>query len=110
MCFQLIRHLCETLCAIPTPKNAAPLLNYACRTGNNELLKFGLKMGGVLTQVCILISQFLFRFFTTTLAESCFQTRNDMFAPGRTVRSRRFDALSISRSQPNEFASVPDVV
>ena len=48
---QSIRHLCHTLCEIPTTKNAAPLLNYACRTGNNELLVFGLKMGGNLSQV-----------------------------------------------------------
>jgi hypothetical protein len=43
--------MCQTLCEIPSTKNAAPLLNYACRTGNNELLVFGLKMGGNLTQV-----------------------------------------------------------
>ncbi len=48
---QSIRHMCQTLCEIPSTKNASPLLNYACRTGNNELLVFGLKMGGSLTQV-----------------------------------------------------------
>jgi hypothetical protein len=43
--------MCQTLCEIPSPKNAAPLLNYACRTGNRDLLLFGLKMGGNLSQV-----------------------------------------------------------
>jgi hypothetical protein len=51
---QSIRHMCQTLCEIPSTKNAAPLLNYACRTGNKELLLFGLKMGGNLSQVCFL--------------------------------------------------------
>ena len=68
-----IRHLCETLCSIPGPKSAKPLLyvphltrtlhvihpmkncniflsNYACRTGNNELLLFCLKLGGTVLQ------------------------------------------------------------
>lgn len=39
------------LCELPSAKNAVPLLNYACRTGNNELFMFCLKMGGNVTQV-----------------------------------------------------------
>jgi hypothetical protein len=48
---QSIRHLCETLCTIPGTKSAAPLLNYACRTGNNALLVFCLQMQGTVLQV-----------------------------------------------------------
>jgi hypothetical protein len=43
--------MCQMLCELPSAKNAAPLLNYACRTGNNELLVFCLKMGGNVLQV-----------------------------------------------------------
>lgn len=48
---QSIRHLCQMLCELPSAKNAVPLLNYACRTGSNELFMFCLKMGGNVTQV-----------------------------------------------------------
>jgi hypothetical protein len=49
---QSIRHMCENLCALPgTKKHAAPLMNYACRTGNNALLVFCLKMQASVLQV-----------------------------------------------------------
>jgi hypothetical protein len=49
---QSIRHMCENLCALPgNKKHSAPLMNYACRTGNNSLLVFCLKMQASVLQV-----------------------------------------------------------
>jgi hypothetical protein len=43
--------MCETMCSIPSPRSAAPLMNYACRTGNNGLLMFCLQMQASVLQV-----------------------------------------------------------